>query len=165
VSGASFFNRKELLEALAAAQCGEIQVLVAYNLDRFSRGVWPQLTEVAERAGLRLVTADGVIDTADDERELPADMYEAFAKEQRRLTVKKSMASRAARVRDGKHVGGVAPFGHRIAKGERGSVLVLDSDEQLAVERAFALLLDEGCSPKDAAARLNAEGFRKRGAR
>src|SRR5690348_12853361 len=165
ISGAAFFERKELLGALAAAQRGEIQVLVAYNLDRFSRGVWPQLTEAAERAGLRLVTADGVIDTADDERELPADMYEAFAKEQRRLTVKKSMASRAARVRDGKWVGGVAPYGHRIEKGERGSTLVLDADEQVIVERAFALMLDEGCSPGETAARLNADGFRKRGAR
>lgn len=165
VSGAVFFEREQLIAALEAAQRGEVQILVAYNLDRFSRGIWPQLTEAAERAGLRLVTADGVIDTADDERELPADMYEAFAKEQRRLTVKKSMASRAARVRNGNWVGGVAPFGHSIEKGERGSTLVLNCDEQVIVLRAFALMLDENCSPGQTADRLNAEGFRKRGAR
>src|SRR5581483_5006671 len=165
VSGAAFYERAGLRDALAAAERGDLEVLVAYNLDRFSRGVWPQLTAAAEAVGLRLVTADGVIDTADDDRELPADMYEAFAKEQRRMTVKKSMASRAQRVRSGNWVGGVAPYGHRIEKSERGSRLVVNDDERVIIERAFALMLDESCSPSEAAQRLNAEGFDKRGKR
>ena len=165
VSGATFFERAGLLAALAAAERDEIDVLVAYNLDRFSRGIWGQLTTAAEEAGLRLVTADGVIDTADDDRELPADMYEAFSKEQRRLTVKKSMASRAQRVRSGNWVGGVAPFGHHIEKGERGSRLAVDEEERVVIDRAFELMLDESCSPSETAERLNAEGFTKRGKR
>ena len=165
VSGAAFYERAGLLAALAAAERDEVEVLVAYNLDRFSRGVWTQLTAAAEEAGLRLVTADGVIDTDDDDRELPADMYEAFAKEQRRMTVKKSMASRAQRVRSGNWVGGVAPFGHRIEKGERGSRLVVNDDERVIIERAFALMLDDHCSPGETADKLNAEGFTKRGRR
>jgi DNA invertase Pin-like site-specific DNA recombinase len=163
-SGA-FFDRAGLLAALRAAEHGEVEVLIAYDLDRFSRGVWAQLATAAEEAGLRLVTADGVIDTDDDERELPADMLDAFAKHQRKLTTKRSMASRAVRVRSGNWVGGVAPYGHVIAKGERGSVLEVNEDERLAVERAFELMLDEGCSPGEAADRLNAEGFDKRGRR
>ena len=161
----SFFERPGLLAALAAAERGEFEVLIAYDHDRFSRGVWAKLVEAAEEVGLRLVTSDGAVDTADDENEFAADVLDAAAKKYRKQQTRKSMESRAVRVREGKHVGGVAPFGHRIERGERGSVLVLDSDEQLAVERAFALLLDEGRSPKDAAAQLNAEGFRKRGAR
>jgi site-specific DNA recombinase len=165
VSGATFYERDGLLSALAAAQRDEIEILVAYNLDRFSRGVWPQLTSAAAEAGLRLVTADGVIDTADDDRELPADMYEAFAKEQRRMTVKKSMASRAQRVRSGNWVGGVAPYGHAIEKGDNGSKLVVSEEEREVMELAFAWILDEGLQPLEAANRLNAQGFTKRGRR
>ena len=163
-SGA-FFDRAGLLSALRAAEHGEVEVLIAYDLDRFSRGVWAQLATAAEEAGLRLVTADGVIDTDDDERELPADMLDAFAKHQRKLTTKRSMASRAVRVRSGNWVGGVAPFGHQIVTGERGSRLEVNEDEQVIVERGYALMLDEGCSPSETADRLNAEGFDKRGKR
>ena len=165
-SGA-FFERKGLLAALAAADRGEIEVLVAYNLDRFSRGVWAQLTAAAEEVGLRLVTVDGVIDTDDDDREFPADMLDAVAKHQRKQTVKRSMASRAHRVRSGHWVGGVAPYGHRIVKGAdgRGSRLEVNEDERVAVERAVVLLLDERRPPKEAAAILNSEGFTKRGRR
>lgn len=166
VSGATFYERTGLLAALSAAERDEVEVVVAYNLDRFSRGIWPQLTAAAEAAGVRLVTADGVIDTADDDRELPADMYEAFAKEQRRMTVKKSMASRAQRVRSGNWVGGVAPYGHRIEKSEHsGSRLQVSEEEQAIILRAFELMLDENCSPSETAQRLNAEGFDKRGRR
>lgn len=163
-SGA-FFDRAGLLGALRAAEHDEVEVLIAYDLDRFSRGVWAQLAAAAEEAGLRLVTADGVIDTDDDERELPADMLDAFAKHQRKLTTKRSMASRAVRVKSGNWVGGVAPYGHLIVKGERGSRLEVNDEERVIIERAFELMLDEGCSPGEAAKRLNAEGFDKRGRR
>jgi DNA invertase Pin-like site-specific DNA recombinase len=163
-SGA-FFERPGLLAALAAAERDEIEVLIALDHDRFSRGVWAKLVEAAEDVGLRLVTSDGAIDTADDENEFTADVLDAVAKKYRKQQTRKSMASRAHRVKNGNWVGGVPPFGHRIVKTDRGSVLDVNSDEQLAVLRAFELMLDERCSPTEAASRLNAEGYRKRGAR
>lgn len=161
----AFFDRKGLLDALAAAERDEIEVLIAYELDRFSRGVWGQLVPAADAVGLRLVTVDG-IDTENDEDELPADVKDAVAKYVRKQTVRRSMASRAHRVRNGFHVGGRPPFGHQSEHQPGGGArLVVLEEEQRVVERAVELLLDEKRTPSETADLLNAEGFTKRGAR
>ena len=164
-SGA-LFERPGLLRALAAAGRNEFEVLIAYDQDRFSRGIWSKLGEEAEDIGLRLMTSDGAIDSADDENEFTADVLDAAAKKYRKTQTRKSMESRAYRVKNGFHVGGRPPFGHESQPQVGGGArLVVNLEEQRVVERAVELILDERRTPSETADLLNAEGFTKRGAR
>lgn len=151
-------DSRPALDALRAAYSrGEFDLVIATRHDRLSRDGILGLTLLAE---LRVEFTD-----EQNEEGLMRYVRLGAAEEERERILSRTMGSRAHRVKSGNWVGGVAPFGHSIEKGERGSALALNCDEQRIVERAFALMLDENCSPGQAAARLNAEGFRKRGAR
>jgi len=78
--------------------------------------------------------------------------------EQRQRTAKMKRGQRAAAER-GMWLGGPPPFGYRADREGRGTVLRVDPEERVVVERAVHLVVDLGLSTWEAARRLNLEGL------
>src|SRR5581483_1928534 len=168
VSGAKS-SRPQLDQLRAGVMAGEVEVIVANTLDRFTRDE-EQWFEFTKNVPVRIITLDGV-DTGKDDR-LLSGMRVLIAADERRKIYGRTMSGRLARVEDGHWVGGDPPFGHKVidayeAENRRKVPRKLDVDEVEAAiaRRAVELIVDELHSTAKAAEILNAEGLFRRPSR
>lgn len=168
VSG-SRSSRPQLDQLRAACLSGEVEVIVANTLDRFTRDE-EQWFEFTKNVPVRIVTLDGV-DTGTDDR-LLSGIRVLIAADERRKIYGRTMSGRLARVEEGHWVGGDPPFGHAVVDAVESEnrrrvprKLVVDEAEAAIVRRAAELLIDELHSTAKTAELLNAEGLLRRPSR
>ncbi|MCR9161928.1 MAG: recombinase family protein [Nannocystaceae bacterium] len=153
--GAPLDRRPGLLAALDDVNAHGCAYLVAAKRCRIARDVVvaAMVERLAEKAGARVVTADGVGAGDGPEAALMRTMVDAFAQYERGLIAARTRAALAAKAVKGQRVGGI-PYGHRLA--DDSVHLELDEAEQAVVTRIRSLRA-EGTSQRALVDILNAE--------
>jgi DNA invertase Pin-like site-specific DNA recombinase len=158
LSGGRADNRPALCAALDQV-CREGGALVVYSLSRLARSVRDTLVigDRLERAGADLVSLSESIDTTSAAGKMIFRMLAVLSEFERDLVSERTTMALAHLRANGRHTGGDAPFGYRVADGR----LVAHEPEQRVIARARTLR-GEGHSLRAVAARLAAEGTRSR---
>lgn len=149
--GADLDKRAGLMAAIEALEKGS--VLIAAKHDRFARDVLNAalIERLVERAGAKLVTADGVGNGDGPEAALMRSMISAFAAYERALIRSRTRSALAVKKARGERCGQV-PFGSRVARD--GRTLEPDPAEQLVITVARRLHAELGWSAQRIADRL-----------
>lgn len=161
VSGAAALDRRPgLLAAVDALADHGAGVLVVAKRDRLARDTMAaaMIERLADRAGARIVSADGVGDGDGPESLLMRRIVDAFAEYERALIRGRTRAALAAKKARGERAGEV-PFGSRVAVD--GRTLEADAGEGAVVD-AVRELRAAGLSIRGIAAELDRRGFRSR---
>jgi DNA invertase Pin-like site-specific DNA recombinase len=169
VSGSNGVDgRLGLHDALAAVKHGTAQGVVVYRLDRLARKLTVQEATLAKLWDMGATVF--AVDIGEVPRDDPADpmktavrqMVGVFAQLERGMIAARLRSGRLLKAERGGYAGfGAPPYGTRSVAG----ALVVDPDEQEAVDRAFALR-SSGASLRTIAETLTSEGYRpKRTAR
>lgn len=164
VSGAApLDHRPALMEAIDSLREHRAAVLLVAKRDRIARDVMlaAMVERLAERAGARILSADGTGNADGPEGMLIRGIADLFAQYERALIRTRTRAALAVKKARGELVGSV-PYGFQLARD--GVRLVPDAREQLIVA-AIAKLRHEGRTLRDIVAILNRDGFPARGAR
>ena len=135
--GAEFEQRPGLTEAVADLVAHDAGLLVVAKRDRLARDVLTAalVEQLCERAGARIVSADGTGNGDTPEAALLRSMINAFAAYERALIRSRTRAALAVKKARGERVGGI-PYGYRIGgEGRR----IEDKGEQVVIARARAL--------------------------
>jgi site-specific DNA recombinase len=162
VSGASPLDeRPALLEALRALREHGAGALVTAKRDRLARDVSTAaaIERLADEAGARVVTADGLDSSASPEGQLVRTLMDAMAQYERALIRARTKAALQAKKRRGERVGSV-PYGWS----SDGGHLVPEPAEQAALTR-MRDLASAGLIQREIADALMTEGFKPRGSR
>jgi DNA invertase Pin-like site-specific DNA recombinase len=148
-------DRDALLAALAALREQGAGLLVAAKRDRIARDVVVAATveKMAQEAGAKVVTADGVSAADSPEGALMRTMLDAFAQYERALIRARTRAALAVKRSRHEHTGGLRPFGFQVQDGR----LVADATEQATMRRARELRAT-GLPLRKIATALHAEG-------
>jgi site-specific DNA recombinase len=154
-------ERDGFLAALAAVKEHGAGVLVAARRDRLARDVSiaAAIERLAEEAGARVLTADGVAAEDTPEGQLMRTLLDAFAQYERAVIRGRIRAALGAKKRRGEVVG-EAPFGKRRAAD--GVRLEEHPDEQ-RVMRRIRDMAKRGLAPGKIAEQLNADAVPARG--
>jgi DNA invertase Pin-like site-specific DNA recombinase len=164
VSGAASLDKRPgLLAALDAVEAHGAAVLLVAKRDRLARDVIVGATveRLAERAGARVVSADGAGEGEGPEAMFMRRIVDAFAEYERQIIAARTRAALRAKAARGERVGAV-PVGSRVAAD--GVRLEVDPVEAEAVE-LIGRLRAAGVSIRQIAAELNARGLEARGKR
>ncbi len=164
VSGART-SRPALDRLLADCEAGRVDVVVVLKSDRLSRSQAHLLTTVERLTGwrVRFASVTEPFDTGTVAGDAMLGMLSTFAQMERGLIRERTLAGRAARVRDGGWGGGDwAPYGYRVVGTGRDAHLEVDPGEAATIRQAVAFVLDHGLTTGQAAVRLNALGMRPR---
>lgn len=163
VSGAApVEDRPGLMAGLAALRAHGAGLLVAAKRDRIARHVVIAATveRLAQDAGARVITADGVTIEDTPEGQLQRGLLDLFAAYERAIIKARTKAALAIKRSRGERVSGRAPLGYRFEDGR----VAPDPTEVAALARIQALRA-KGLSLARVAAILNAEGLHCRGGR
>lgn len=161
VSGAAPLERRPQLEAaIGALDDNAAGLFLVHRRDRLARDVVAaaMVERLVERAGARVVSADGVSNGDGAEAQLQRGLMDLFGQYERALIRNRTRAAMAVKKSRGE-LTGAAPFGQRVA--EDGVRLELHQGEAATVARVRQLRA-AGLSLRDVAARLEAEGHRSR---
>jgi site-specific DNA recombinase len=151
ISGTSVANRPGYQKMMRAAEQKSFDVIVAEDIDRISRdqGDWHTARKRLEFLGITVHTATGKVTKLDGA--LRALMGEMFV-ENLILHTRRGMEGV---IRDGRHAGGKA-YGYRPMPGRAGELEIIE-DQAKIVRRIFKEFA-KGCTARDIAGRLNADG-------
>jgi len=157
--GTAVEDREALLEALASLRTHGAGLLVAAKRDRVARDVVVAATveKMAEEAGAKVVTADGVSAADTPEGALMRGLLDLFAAYERACIRARTRAALAVKRARGEHVGGSRPFGFRVEDGKLHPV----EAEQATIRRARDLAAS-GLSLRKVAEALHAEAHTSR---
>jgi DNA invertase Pin-like site-specific DNA recombinase len=153
-------DRDALLGALADFRNHAAGLLVTAKRDRIARDVVVAATveKMAQEAGARVVTADGVSAADTPEGALMRTMLDAFAQYERALIRARTRAALAVKRGRLEYTGGPRPFGFRRGEGKSPTA---DVSEQAALSRARELR-GSGLTLRAIAQALHAEGHTAR---
>ncbi|MDH7578853.1 MAG: recombinase family protein [Bacillota bacterium] len=115
---------------------GKFDAVLCVDQDRLSRLEpidWELLKKEMREAGVVLVTPAQTVNFEDEDSELVSDVFNLFARHQRRKLKKAMLRGRLEAVKQGKHQG-KPPFGYRKVDGK----LVPDPETSLVVQKIFA---------------------------
>lgn len=152
-------QRPGLASCLNLLQHGAAQGLIVARLDRLARALTVQeavLARVWEAGGSVFTVDAGEIhrdDPADPMRTAMRQMVGVFAQLERGMIVARMRAGRVLKAAKGEYAYGAPPLGYR----SENRSLIRVEEEWATVERIRALR-DEGCSLRQIADRLDAEG-------
>lgn len=153
-------GREGLTEALAAIRYNGAEGMVVTTLDRLARGLTVQEAVLAQvwSAGGKVFTVDeGEVprdDPDDPARTFIRQVMGAVGQLERGLIARRLRRGRLHKAEAGGYAFGAPPLGYRAEGGE----LVLDPDEQAAVQRIVELRAD-GASLRQIAVTLTVEGL------
>jgi site-specific DNA recombinase len=154
-------DRPGFQRAIAAAEAGEYDVLVVYQLDRFARDRYDSVfyKRKLRRAGVRLESVVEHFD-ASPEGQVMEGIIEVFAEYFSRDLARKVLRGMKETAYQGKHCGGLPPLGYDVVDGK----YVVNPWEAETVRIIYEMTA-EGKGYGEIIKRLNAEGRRtKRGA-
>jgi DNA invertase Pin-like site-specific DNA recombinase len=134
-SGGSL-QRPALKRLLDDIECGRVDMVVVYKIDRLSRslGDFIRLIDAFDKYGARFVSVTQTFDTSDSMGRLVLNILLTFAQFERELASDRARDKKAALLRRGLFVGGTPPFGYTLAKGGR---LVADPERAPLVSEIF----------------------------
>lgn len=149
------------IDALADLRAGN---LVVAKRDRLARDVMiaAMVERLAQRAGARIVSADGTGNGDSPEAVLMRTIVDAFASYERALIRARTKSALAIKRSRGERTSGIAPFGFRFSRD--GKKLVADERERAVVDRVMRMY-ESGVSLSGIARTLNAERVPSRGVR
>ena len=161
--GVELDKRPGLLAALDALKMRGAGCLLVAKRDRLARDVVvaAMVERLVERAGARVLAADGTGNQEGPEGLLMRGIVDVFAQYERALIRSRTRAALAVKRGRGERVGDI-PIGKRLDAD--GTHLAVDPAEGVAVARILALR-DGGASIRQIADALNAEGVPARGER
>lgn len=121
---------------------GKFSVILVVDQDRLSRMEpidWELLKNEIREFRVKLVTPVQIIDFSDEDNELVSDVFNLFARHQRRKLKKAMMRGRAEAVANGSWFG-KAPYGRKKIKNSRGKALVaVDPETGPVVQQIFTM--------------------------
>ena len=130
-------SRPGLMRALGELSTHKGACLLVAKRDRLARSVLQAAIAeaMAESAGSKIVSADGVGEDTSPEGALMRNILDAFAEFERAKIKCRTIAALAVNKRRGRRIGSVPPFGWR----HEGKRLVPNPDEQPARDRILEL--------------------------
>lgn len=154
-------NRPSLQRLLDDVRAGQIDVIVIYKLDRFSRSLSDFLEMMAflEEQNVSLVSVTQRFDTGSSMGRLMLNILLSFAQFEREMVSDRTRDKIAATRRKGKWTGGRPLLGYDIDRGGAGPRLVINDDEAEHVRQIFGLYLEHG-SLLETASELKRRGWR-----
>lgn len=165
VSGASQ-DRPDLARLLADVQAGLVQVAVVYKVDRYARDTLTFLQSIKqiEAAGAMFLSASESWDAATSSGRLHRTMLAVFAGFEREQIIERTSRGLRAVAKMGYWPGGPPPYGFSIepVPNTKHKHLVVAESEAAAIRLAVDMIVDEGSTTEQVAARLNAEGYKRR---
>lgn len=140
---------------------GKFDVILVVDQDRLSRMEtidWELLKKEMREAGVRLVTPVQEIDFTDEDDELVSDVFNLFARHQRRKLKKAMKRGRAEAAENGSWFG-KPPYGRKKVKNNKGrDTVIVDPETGPIVQKMFQLYL-EGYGSRTVAGELNKIGI------
>jgi DNA invertase Pin-like site-specific DNA recombinase len=157
-------ERPELAKIIAAAVEGAIQAVVFTKVDRLARDLRDLLNIEAQLAqyGVAIVSTDQPIDTSTPAGRLLFQQLGSFAEFERSMILDRTVNGQRGKAAKGGWPGGSPPYGFRAVGRKEDAKLEHDPEEAPVVERAAALLLEDGLTLGECADKLNADGSRPR---
>lgn len=151
-------DRPSFQRLLADVAAGNIDIIVVYKLDRFSRSLldFLKLQEQLDKLGCAVVSVTQNINTGDAMGRLIINVLMSFAQFEREMTSERIRDKIGASRRRGKWTGGNAPFGYEV-KDKR---LVIDEAAAGTVRDTFELFLEQESLTR-VAELLNERGARR----
>jgi DNA invertase Pin-like site-specific DNA recombinase len=138
------FNRPSWKNMIADAQNGKISTIIAKDLSRIGRdylGVGKYIEEIFPEMKVRVLTTDGIYDSAEDSISADIIPFLNAANDQLlRQTSRKIRAVKRSDVRSGKRSGTRAPYGY--LKVPHGTHIVPDPDTAPIVRRIFRMCIE-----------------------
>ena len=153
----STLHRPALQRLLQDIECGAIDVVVIYKIDRLTRSLadFIRLVQVFDQRRVKFVSVTQAFDTSDSMGRLVLNILLTFAEFERELIADRIRDKVAAIKRRGMINGGKAPYGYDIINRR----LVVNPAEAKQVRSIFRRYLEVGsCSALSR--QLNAEGMR-----
>ena len=134
-------ERPALKRLLAAVQCGKIDLIVVYKIDRLSRSMldFLNLVELFERHGVTFVSVTQSFNTKDAMGRMALNILVTFAQFERELIGERIRDKVAASRKRGKWMGGWTPLGYEV----RDRKLLIhegDAERVRAIFRRFVQL-------------------------
>ena len=159
--GADLADRDQLMAAIDTMNDHEAGVLLVAKRDRLARDsmLAAMIERLVERAGGKVVSADGVGNGTGPEAQLMRGIIDLFAQYERALIRTRTTAAMAVKKDRGERVGGI-PFG--FAVGNDGKTLVHHPKEQEVIS-VITGLRATGLTLKGIVEKLNDDGVAARG--
>lgn len=157
VSGSSpLAARPGLSQALDVVRASAADVLLVARRDRIARDslVGSLIEREFERAGGRVVYAEGGMEDGSREEQLLRRILESAAEYERASLVARLTAARAAKKARGGYAGGRPPFGYRAHR----KALVPDEGQAAVVRWIFDRVARDGWSTRSIARKLDQDG-------
>ncbi|WP_431888679.1 recombinase family protein [Nocardiopsis alba] len=157
VSGATRLEDRDgmaqVLERLA-----EADYVVAAKLDRYARSVleFSRLLNASESSNATLITTDGTL--SPETSKLVVHVLSAFAEYERDLITARIRTSRNTLRRQGRWLGGAAPYGYRIVERDGGKYLEEDPVSATILRKLISRILDDGATVNSLVHELNEAG-------
>ncbi|HEV2515809.1 MAG TPA: recombinase family protein [Devosia sp.] len=135
-------DRPGLTRLMDKVRAREIDVIVFYKIDRFSRNItdFGQLAETLEQYGVSFVSVTQSFNTKDSMGRLMLNVLLSFAQFERELTGERIRDKVAASKKRGMWMGGPIPLGYDV----RDKALVINEAEAATIRKIFELYLDLG---------------------
>ena len=160
VSGESITARPEMMKLLELVNTGKYAGVICMDIDRLSRGSSMDsgyITQVLQLNDCKIVTPVKTYDLNNESDEQFTDMKFMFSRYEHKVIKKRLIQGRDASVKEGKYVGGVAPYGYNTMKlkGEKGYTLEINPEEAKIVQMVFNMYTEEKLGYRSIAHRLN----------
>ena len=110
----SGLERPALAELMKDIECGDVDAVVIYKIDRLTRSLldFVRLIEIFDRQGIALVSISQAFDTSDSMGRMILNILLTFSQFERELIAERVRDSIRTRKRHGKVHGGLPPFGY-----------------------------------------------------
>lgn len=158
-------NRPAFQRMMEDVERGQIQKIIVYRLDRFSRSIadFGRLWEILKQHDVEFVSINETFDTSTPMGRAMLNIIMVFAQLERETTAERVRDNYYQRAKLGAWPGGPAPYGFAISKlpGPDGNLLpgLLPDERAPLVERIFQDYAMEGASLGSVARALNADGI------
>ncbi|WP_193771116.1 recombinase family protein [Candidatus Magnetaquicoccus inordinatus] len=161
--GAGLEHRHELMAAIDCMKTSGAGILLVAKRDRLARDsmLAAMIERLVERAGGRVVSADGVGNGTGPEAQLMRGMIDLFAQYERALIRSRTTAAMAVKRSKGERVGGI-PFGYCM---HNDGVTLLPHETEQETIQTIANLRNSGMTLKAITEKLNSDGIPSRGSR
>jgi site-specific DNA recombinase len=155
-----YLERPELTKLLALVEAHEIDAVVCYSADRFTRvpGHGDILRSKLKKSGVALhYVSRGLVDTSTPIGEFLATMEDGGSRLWRDLFLESARRGREGKIAEGRFPGmGALSYGYRKEGKRREMRLVVDEDEAEVVRLVFRRFVQDNLSAAEIAAQLQA---------
>ena len=157
ISGTSTAKRRQFRALMAAAERGEIDLILTKEVSRFARNTVDTLayTRKLREWGVGVLFLTDNIDTRAGEGEFRLTIMASVAQEESRKTSERVKWGQRRSMERGVVFGAAAPYGYRLADG----VLTVQEEQAEVVRRVYRLFLEDGRGTHVIARRLTEEGI------